>query len=199
QEQAAINEELQKAMQQEYRLTFNAAEGLYQLIPQLSAPTAEAEMEVIGGGQGMDGGIYKDTRQKLLVETRDLFGKLFLIKDSLVQPEWTILEEQKQIQGYTCIKAKLTTKHGKTTTAWFTPDIPINMGPGDYWGLPGYILQVNNGRIKITCTELKISTGSTATITPPTKGKEVTLTEFEEIYDKKIKEIDRMYDERGNR
>ncbi|MFK8164122.1 MAG: GLPGLI family protein [Lewinella sp.] len=198
QEQAAINEQIQQAMRKEYRLTFNAAEGLYQQIPKLAAPSAEKEVEVIGGGQGMDGGIYKNTRKSLLVETRDVFGKLFLIKDSLVRPEWTILEEQKVIQGYTCIKAELKAKRGKST-AWFTPEIPVNLGPGDFWGLPGFILQVNTGRMKITCTELKINAGTAAVIVPPKKGKEITLEEYKKIYSKKIEEMNRMYDDEGNR
>ncbi|WP_020570856.1 GLPGLI family protein [Neolewinella persica] len=198
QEQAAINEQIREAMRKEYRLTFNAAEGLYQQVPKLAAPSAEKEVEVIGGGQGMDGGIYKNTRSGLLVETRDVFGKLFLIRDSLVRPAWTILEEQKVIQGYTCIKAELKTNRGKST-AWFTPEIPVNLGPGDYWGLPGFILQANNGRMKITCTELKISAGTTAVIEPPKKGKEVTLEAYKKIYSKKIEEMNRMYDDEGNR
>src|SRR5690606_37587348 len=28
-----------------------------------------------------------------------------------------------------------------TVTAWYTPQIPVNQGPGEYWGLPGLILE----------------------------------------------------------
>ncbi|MDB4274082.1 GLPGLI family protein, partial [Algibacter sp.] len=29
--------------------------------------------------------------------------------------------------------------------AWYTPMIPVSQGPGDYWGLPGLILEVSVG------------------------------------------------------
>jgi len=31
-------------------------------------------------------------------------------------------------------------------TAWYTPEIPVNQGPENYWGLPGLILEVNDGK-----------------------------------------------------
>ncbi len=192
QQQLALNERLRKAMQKEYRLSFNAFEGLYKEIPKLATPADGEEMKVIGLGQGADGGLYKNTKKRLLVETRDMFGKLFLIRDSLTRPEWVVTDEQREIQGYTCYKAELATMMG-TTTAWFTPDIPVNLGPGSYWGLPGFILQANNGRQKITCTELDISLGETAEVVPPTKGKEINLADYNALYDKKVNEMQRMY------
>ena len=35
--------------------------------------------------------------------------------------------------------------------AWYTPQIPVNQGPGEYWGLPGLILEINEGRTTILC------------------------------------------------
>jgi GLPGLI family protein len=197
QQQREINERMQKAMRKQYRLVFNASEGLYKQVPKLATPSAEKEVNVIGLGQGVDGGLYKDTKRGLLVETRDMFGKLFLIEDTLARPEWEILEEQKDIQGYTCYKAELPTKFG-ATTAWFTPDIPVNLGPGSYWGLPGFILQADNGRLRITCTELNIAMGEAAVVEPPTKGKSISVAEYKALYKKKIVEMQRMQDKEGD-
>ena len=36
-----------------------------------------------------------------------------------------------------------------TVTAWYTPQIPINQGPGEYWGLPGLILEINADKTTI--------------------------------------------------
>ena len=194
QQQAALNAQLSKAMQKEYRLLFNASEGLYKEVPKLSTPSDDQELEVIGLGQGVDGGLYKDARRGLLVETRDMFGKLFLIRDSLARPDWVVTDEQRDIQGYTCYRAELKTEK-ETKTAWFTPDIPVNLGPGNYWGLPGFILQATDGRLRITCTQLDITLGESAVVNPPTKGKEIRLADYEALYRKKVVEMQRMYDQ----
>ena len=34
-------------------------------------------------------------------------------------------------------------------TAWYTLDIPVSHGPGDYWGLPGLILEISYGETNI--------------------------------------------------
>jgi GLPGLI family protein len=34
-----------------------------------------------------------------------------------------------------------------TITAWYTPEIPVNQGPENYWGLPGLILEINDVRL----------------------------------------------------
>src|SRR5690606_31416953 len=39
-------------------------------------------------------------------------------------------------------------------TAWYTPQIPVNQGPGEYWGLPGLILEVNADRTTILCSKI---------------------------------------------
>ena len=39
-------------------------------------------------------------------------------------------------------------------TAWYTPQIPINQGPGEYWGLPGLILEINADRTTILCSKI---------------------------------------------
>ena len=43
-------------------------------------------------------------------------------------------------------------------TAWYTPQIPVNQGPGEYWGLPGLILEVSSGRTTVSYTHLTLPT-----------------------------------------
>ncbi len=47
------------------------------------------------------------------------------------------------ILNYQCHKAE-TTFRGRSYTAWFTIDIPINEGPWKLYGLPGLILKLED-------------------------------------------------------
>ncbi|WP_053992000.1 GLPGLI family protein [Mangrovimonas sp. TPBH4] len=78
-------------------------------------------------------------------------------------------------------------------TAWYTPQIPVNQGPGEYWGLPGLILEVNADRTTILCSKIVLNPDEKETIKVPTKGKEVTREEYNDIMKKKIEEMREMY------
>ena len=80
--------------------------------------------------------------------------------------------------------------------AWYTPQIPINQGPGDYWGLPGLILEINADRTTILCTKIVMNPEEKEDIEKPEKGDEVTQAEYNEIITKKMKEMREMYGRR---
>ncbi len=82
-------------------------------------------------------------------------------------------------------------------TAWYTPQIPVSQGPGDYWGLPGLILEVSSGRTTILCSKIVINPEEKEEIKVPSKGKEVTKQEYNDIMKKKIEEMQEMYGGRG--
>lgn len=84
-------------------------------------------------------------------------------------------------------------------TAWYTPQIPVNQGPGDYWGLPGLILEVNADRTTILCSKIVINPGEKEDIKAPEKGKEVTKAEYNTIVKDKIQEMQELYGGRGGR
>ena len=84
-------------------------------------------------------------------------------------------------------------------TAWYTPQIPVNQGPGEFWGLPGLILEVNANRTTILCSKIILNPGEKEEIKVPTKGKEVTKAEYNDIMKKKIEEMREMYGGRGGR
>lgn len=57
---------------------------------------------------------------------------------------WNILKNEEQsILGYKCYKA-LGKFRGRNYIAWFTVDIPIDIGPLKFRGLPGAILKISD-------------------------------------------------------
>ncbi|NHN27631.1 GLPGLI family protein [Flavobacterium jejuense] len=81
----------------------------------------------------------------------------------------------------------------KTITAWYCPEIPINQGPDKYWGLPGLILEVNDGTTVLLCSKIVLNSKEKVDIKTPTKGKKVTQKEYDDIVKKKMEEMREMY------
>ena len=116
-------------------------------------------------------------------------------------------KEDKQLKETDTILAD-TTKTSKLTdlidipkevivTAWYTPQIPVSQGPGGYHGLPGLILEVNADRTTILCSKIILNPEEKEELKIPSKGKEVSRSEYNEIVTKKMEEMREMY--RGRR
>lgn len=84
-----------------------------------------------------------------------------------------------------------------TITAWYTPEIPVSQGPENYWGLPGLILEVNDGRTTVLCSKVVLNIKDKAEIKEATKGKVVTQQEYDEIVVKKMEEMREMRERNG--
>ena len=79
-----------------------------------------------------------------------------------------------------------------TVTAWYTPEIPINQGPESYWGLPGLILEVNDGKTTILCSKVVLNAKDKVEIKAPGSGKTVSQKEYDETVMKKLEEFSEM-------
>ncbi|MCK5400502.1 MAG: GLPGLI family protein [Flavobacteriaceae bacterium] len=204
-------EMMKKQFEKTYILTFNKEESLYKEEEQLEAPQP-AGMVMVMVVSGESGKLYKNTKEKRYTDQNEMFGKVFLIEDNLKEIDWELGSETKNIGEYTCYKAttKRTVEVVKggisvngdkdldtepepemeeiTITAWYTPQIPVNNGPGKYHGLPGLILEVNNGRETLICSKIVLNPKDKVKITEPTKGKKITQEKFDAIMEKKMKE-----------
>ena len=80
-----------------------------------------------------------------------------------------------------------------TTTAWYTPDIPVSNGPADYHGLPGLILEINDGSQTLICTKIVLNPKEKVKIVEPTKGKKISQEKYDEIMEKKAQEMRERY------
>ncbi|MEL6811004.1 MAG: GLPGLI family protein [Bacteroidota bacterium] len=80
--------------------------------------------------------------------------------------------------------------------AWYTLQVPVSHGPGEYWGLPGLILEVSAGNTVMLCSKIVMNPKETIQIEAPDKGKEITKSEYQSTIRKKMTE---MRDNRGRR
>ncbi len=125
----------------------------------------------------------------------------FLLIDSL-QTKWNITSETKKIENFTCYKAtqEISIINGakntdgsvkifkKTITAWFSPEIPYSFGPAGYGGLPGLIIELQDENKLFGLQKLELISENTPIILP-TKGKEISSTEYNTILKAKTTEF----------
>ena len=218
-----LEERFQKMNQKTFILEFDKTTSSYKEEDKLNAPNPQANMggvqiiSVFGGG-GSGSLYFKNLKEKRFVSKTEIMGKTFLIKDSIPNYQWQLTSETKNIGNYTCYKATFTqevenmmmtvengeTKQTKksetiTTTAWYTPQIPISNGPTIYHGLPGLILEINDGKTTIVCTEIVLNPLEKITISEPDKGKIVTQGEFDKILEEKNKELMERFQSRDGK
>ncbi|MFD0861816.1 GLPGLI family protein [Sungkyunkwania multivorans] len=80
--------------------------------------------------------------------------------------------------------------------AWYTPQIPVGHGPGEFWGLPGLILEVSAGNTTMLCSKIVMNPKEKLKIEAPEKGKVITKSDYKETITAKMQE---MRDNRGRR
>lgn len=199
-----MQEMLKKQFEKSFILTFNKEASIYKEEEQLNKPTGSSGgMQVMFiGGSSSNEKLYKNTKTKTYVSEQNLFGKPFLVKDSLKSYDWKLGDESKMIGKYLCFKATSVREvermeydlNGKektqVVTAWYTSDIPVNHGPDNYWGLPGLIMELNVDKTQYVCNKIVMNTKDKTEIKPPSKGKAITSNKFKELMKKKIKEMD---------
>lgn len=121
---------------------------------------------------------FKDLKNNILRKEYNVNDKDFSAKDKLTDYEWTIIDEATTVLGYKCKKAT-TKKSLALVTAWYCEDIPINDGPGEFWGLPGLILKVELGEYStITLERIKISKENNEIQEPINKSQQLSLSEY---------------------
>lgn len=111
------------------------------------------------------GEYFIDLNTKEVFQKKNVLGSEYLVKNDISEYEWKLLNETKVINGYVCHKATknrefISSKGEKVkelVTAWYAPGISVSIGPIEYAGLPGLILELKEGMTTIVCTDLKIT------------------------------------------
>ena len=205
---------LKKQFERTYLLDFNKSESVYKQEESLDGPVmGGGGMQIVVAGSGDADVLYKNVDEHRFSNLNEMFGKMFLIKDTLTQRKWTMTKDSKNIGNYTCFKATYdyerpvmqtsVSTNGEeaaldddpemetiTVTAWYTPQIPVKNGPDTYYGLPGLILEVNDGELNILCSKIVLNPKGGVDVAEPDSGKEVDQAEYDEILEKKMAEME---------
>lgn len=212
-----IESKMETELTKNYQLTFTGNLSKFEEIQKVTLENQDADLS--WSPYGIDVAIYKDLVNKAVIKEIDLMGKVFFVKDSESVFKWQLTDETKMIGGKRCNKATLVipvseeeaaayqkekAKYAAQSTqfftlkepvekniiAWYSPEIAVINGPLEYGGLPGLILQVNDGESIILCTKIKIETKSKGREIVTLPSKTITKDKFNEISQAKLKEIE---------
>ena len=209
-----VGARMKNRLEKGYVLSFNKEESVFTEEDQLDAISGATDS---WGKNFAPGKQYKNVKTNTQLQQQEFYGKKFLVKDVLQPIEWSLESETKKIGNYSCFKAtaliptdeltwysfswdklRNTTESDSTEVkevkmtqieAWYAPQIPVRHGPLDYWGLPGLILEVSADNTTMLCSKLVLNPGEIIEIAAPTKGKEVSKIEYQDIITKKMKEF----------
>jgi|GEM_PF-1943511 len=125
---------------------------------------------------------FTNVTDSLVTDRRRVMDQAFIMEDKWVAPEWNIANMKvgmKELPLPTQLATAISIE-GDTLTAYFTPSIPIGIGPRGYGGLPGAILYLKvqkDGR----STEYKMTTmqpNAPVELTKPADEKIITREEY---------------------
>ena len=161
---------------------------------------------------------YTDISSQMQYESRPLFEKTFLVVDSLKPLKWKISEETKTIAKHLCKKATTmvaapnirfgggrgagrnndSTNRPNAAIAlkesevvvWYAEDIAASVGPDNYAGLPGAILEVDvdNGSNVTTAKEIGVKYPKKELV-QPTKGDKMNRAQYQDAMKKLMEDM----------
>lgn len=175
-------------------LTFNKEKSLYEEVEMeeedMILENEDATIQIVIGQDDSEEKLYHNYAENKRIKQTGFMGKDFLISESIDKIQWKITGEKLKYLDYECIKATSTNEEGQMIVAWFTPQIPLKVGPDNYGQLPGAILMLSVGEDDHVYKATSVSFQEQVAIQKPEKGKKVTQEEFEKIMEEKMKEME---------
>ena len=210
-----IEDKMKQKLQKNYVLNFNQYLSIYQENQTINID--KETIDNSWSPYGIDLKYFKNLKSQKSIIQKDLLGKYFFIEDDLEKFEWQLLNQTRKIGDYNCFSAKLIIKpsqeeitnyeaelieyeknktnfmkpiipEDKIITVWYTTEIPVSMGPDKYWGLPGLILEVNDGKTITQCSKIILS-GKEIKIDFP-KENLISPNNYNKIVEEKIKQME---------
>ncbi len=220
-EDPEIAARMPKERKENFELIFGNNQSLWQVLPNTEGTDNST---VSGPGfvirmAGNNDITYFDFTKGRRIDQREMFDREFIVEDTILKLKWKLTGETKTILNYPVQKAVaerlgrrsiMSMENGEMKrqevadtsyiTAWFTPNIPVPVGPQEFQGqLPGLILELNmnNGRIIYKAVEVSPKV-NLASIKEPKGGKKMSSEEFNIERERLLEEM-RKNNPGGNR
>lgn len=168
----------------EYKLLFNNNRAKFNQVEKLNLDSDNIlTIKLAKITTGIRGNYFYDFNKKALIREVEDFEELVLVQ-KVGDYNWILKKETKKINGSICYKAILkkkieTRSRGvieRNLVAWYDPSINIPFGPDGYYGLPGLIVELNDG--KVTTYLIKIDYRINPSIEFPHRGRVMTEDEY---------------------
>lgn len=143
--------------------------------------------------------IYLNLEKEERVDQSEFMTRFFLIESNLEKPAWKLGTEHKKVLDYVCLGADLQVGDD-VITAWFSPEIPVAVGPSNYYGLPGAVLAVEkNGEVFMLASSVEYQDGDDLfLVQAPAEGSKMSQAKFDRIMEEKLKEFEATRQKRGD-
>lgn len=169
-----------------YFLDINNEQSIFYINKKMKIETNN-KLDLVSAFVG-SGIYYHNTKLNKTLNQKNALGEDFIIENK-VKYNWKLSQEKRKIADYICFKAttiqKFINRIGETRTkqitAWYYPNLPINVGIKEYHGLPGVIIYLEEGSIYYKCIKIEINVKEKLTITKPKKGKIISEKEYNDI------------------
>jgi GLPGLI family protein len=112
-----IKERLKNRLEKTYILSFNKEESVFKEDEKVDAYSGATDT---WGKNFTPGKQYKNVKTKELIQKQEFYGKQFLIKDDLLDINWVLGKETKQIGNYMCFKATATIPNSDLNWYYFS-------------------------------------------------------------------------------
>jgi len=207
----SILELIPKSHKIEKELLFNKDESVYRDSKEKEANEEEqlihneldsegSRVKIMTMNEDAETILYTSFKDNKKINQEGIMGKSFVIESDVEKLEWKLTDEKVKYLGYECQKAVFKDEE-ELIVAWFTPQIPAQIGPHGYGGLPGAILMLSlsAGDLEIKATRVDFAPLDDDAIAIPKKGKKVSREEFEKISEEKLKDMESMFGGKGTK
>lgn len=192
-DQIKMNEEPDPAI---YQMIISDKESSFTYIEKISNDQ-DPNKPIIRQAPAGFGTIYHNLSDSITIQNFEVYDVKYHSFDPLKKWNWKITRETKELMGYEVRKATAENEYDKIE-AWYAPKIAIPNGPGNYWGLPGLILEVEQKSkegpyiVRFYAESIK-SSNKKLKVIKPNQGKQISISEVDAIYEEANNRRNEMY------